>query len=113
MAKSGDVIEVPELGLRFEFRATAQETGGAYTEVDVIGRPKGFISSMHVHRGQTERHTVIEGAMRLELAGKVHVLPAGEALGVPADPPHYQRPHADGPGRIRVHLSPSGQIDEF
>ena len=40
MAKPGDVIDVPELGVRVEFRATAESTGGEYTEVDVVGRPK-------------------------------------------------------------------------
>jgi quercetin dioxygenase-like cupin family protein/uncharacterized protein YndB with AHSA1/START domain len=113
MAKSGDVIEVPELGLRFEFRATAEETGGAYTEVDVIGRPKGFIRAMHVHRGQVERHTVIAGAMRVKLHGKTHVLAPGESIEIPADTPHSQLPAGDGPGHIRVRLTPSGQIDGF
>ena len=43
MAKPGDVIEVPDLNLRFEFRATAESTGGEYAEVDAVGRPRGFI----------------------------------------------------------------------
>ena len=32
MAKPGDVIDVPDLNLRFELRATAESTGGEYTE---------------------------------------------------------------------------------
>ena len=72
MAKPGDVIDVPELGVRVEFRATAESTGGAYTEVDVIGAPEG----LHHRRatstsGVTEHHTVIEGSMRVKLHGKV------------------------------------------
>src|SRR3954452_23362075 len=113
MAKSGDVIEVPELGLRFEFRHSAQETGGAFTEVDVIGRPKGFIRAMHVHRGQVETHTVISGAMRVKLHGKTHVLNPGQSIEIPADAPHSQLPAGKGPGHIRVRLTPSGQIDGF
>jgi quercetin dioxygenase-like cupin family protein/uncharacterized protein YndB with AHSA1/START domain len=113
MAKSGDVIDVPELGLRFEFRHSAQETGGAFTEVDVIGRPKGFIRAMHVHRGQVETHTVISGAMRVKLHGKTRVLKPGESIEIPADTPHSQLPAGKGPGRIRVRLTPSGEIDGF
>src|SRR3954463_7028696 len=113
MAKSGDVIEVPELGLRFEFRHSAQETGGAFTELDVIGRPKGFIRAMHVHRGQVETHTVIAGAMRVKLHGKTHVLEPGQSIEIPADTPHSQLPAGQGPGHIRVRLTPSGQIDGF
>ena len=62
MAKPGDVIDVPELGVRVVFLATAESTDGAYTEVDVIGRAKGFITVGHVHVGVTEHHTVLEGA---------------------------------------------------
>ena len=51
MAKPGDVIDVPELGVRVHFLATAASTGGEYTEVDVVGRPKGFIRAAHVHVG--------------------------------------------------------------
>src|SRR4051794_18780019 len=111
MAKAGDVIDVGELGLRFEFRATAAETGGAYTEVDVVGRPKGFIRAMHVHADQDERHTVIEGALKVKLHGKVHVLREGESIDVPRGAPHYQLPGGPGTGRTRVRLTPSGDIE--
>src|SRR4051812_32367817 len=113
MAKSGDVIEVPQLGLRFEFVETAMETGGEYTVVDVIGRPKGFIRLAHVHRGQTQVHTVLKGAMRVGLHGKTHVLAPGDSIEIPPDAPHTELPAGDGPGHIRVKLSPSGEIDGF
>ena len=46
MAKPGDVIDVPALGVRVEFRATGASTGGAYTEVDVVGNARGFITRL-------------------------------------------------------------------
>ena len=61
MAKPGDVIEVPQLNLRFEFRETAETTGGEYTEVDVIGHPRGFIRRCTCTRGRPRSTTVIEG----------------------------------------------------
>ena len=61
MVEPGAVLEAPTLGVRFEFRRTAAETGGEYTEMDVIGRPRGFIAQPHVHPGQVERHEVIDG----------------------------------------------------
>ena len=84
MAKPGDVIEVPDLGVRFEVRETAESTGGEYAEVDVVGHPHGFIKVMHVHAGVTERHEVIEGVVRIKLHGKVHVLRAGDSIDDPA-----------------------------
>src|SRR3954451_22882117 len=113
MAKPGDVVEVPEIGLRFEFRATAESTGGEYAEVDVIGRPRGFIKAAHVHRGQAERHEVIAGAMEVRFHGRTHVLRAGDAIGVPPDTPHTQRPHGPWPGHIRVTARPARRIEAF
>src|SRR3954468_19309687 len=80
MAKPGDVIEVPQLNLRFELRATAESTGGEYSEFDAVGNPRGFLRSMHVHVGQTEVHTVIEGVLKIKLHGKLHTLNPGDTL---------------------------------
>src|SRR3954452_10506114 len=126
MAEPGDVVDVPAVGLRFEFRETAGSTGGAYTEFDVVGRPKGFLKSPHAHPGQTETHTVIEGSMRVRFHGRTHVLHAGDSITVPpgarhpgaSTPPppaprHTQLPHGAGQGRIRVRLQPSGDVDAF
>ena len=113
MAKPGDVIEVPELGVTVEFRATSGSTGGQYTEVDVVGRPRGFIRVAHVHVGVTEHHTVLEGAMKVKVHGKVHVLKAGDEITIPPDTPHYQLPAGTTPGRVRIRLTPSARSDEF
>jgi mannose-6-phosphate isomerase-like protein (cupin superfamily)/uncharacterized protein YndB with AHSA1/START domain len=113
MVKPGDVVEVPEIGLRFEFRATAESTGGEYAQVDVIGRPRGFIKAAHVHRGQTETHEVIAGAMKVAFGGRTHVLRAGESIEVPPDTPHTQLPAGDGPGHIRVTVRPARNIEGF
>ena len=113
MAKPGDVVDVPAIGLRFEFRATAGSTGGAYSEVDVVGRPKGFIKGPHVHPGQVETHTVIEGSMRVRFHGRTHILHAGDSITIPPGARHTQLPHGAGEGRIRVRLTPSNDIDEF
>jgi quercetin dioxygenase-like cupin family protein/uncharacterized protein YndB with AHSA1/START domain len=113
MVKPGDVMEVPEIGLRFEFRATAESTGGEYAQVDVVGRPRGFIRAAHVHRGQTETHEVIEGSLRVVFNGQTHILHAGDTIDVPPDTPHSQLPHGDGPGRIRVTVRPARNIEAF
>jgi mannose-6-phosphate isomerase-like protein (cupin superfamily) len=113
MAKPGDVIDVPELGVRVVFLATSESTDGAYTEVDVIGTPKGFITVGHVHVGVTEHHTVLEGSMRVKLDGRTHVLGPGEEITIPPDTPHTQRPGSKERGRIRIRLTPSARSDEF
>jgi mannose-6-phosphate isomerase-like protein (cupin superfamily)/uncharacterized protein YndB with AHSA1/START domain len=113
VAKPGDVVDVPELGLRFEFRQTASETGGELTEVDVIGRPRGFLLQTHVHVGVSERHEVIAGLMEIRVGGETHVLRPGDALTIPPNAPHRQRPVGDGPGHVRVQVRPSQRLEEF
>jgi quercetin dioxygenase-like cupin family protein/uncharacterized protein YndB with AHSA1/START domain len=113
MVKPGDVIEVPDLNLRFEFRETAESTGGAYSEFDVVGNPRGVVTALHTHKGQTETHTVIEGTLRVKLRGQVHVLHAGDTLTIPPDAAHWQRSGSDKPGRVRIRLTPSNDIDRF
>jgi quercetin dioxygenase-like cupin family protein len=113
MAKPGDVIDVPELGVRVVFLATSESTDGAYTEVDVIGTPKGFITVGHVHVGVTEHHTVLEGSMKVTLHGEVHTLRPGDEITIPPDTPHTQKPGGKARGRIRIRLTPSARSDEF
>ena len=113
MAKPGDVIDVPELGVRVVFLATSQSTNGAFTEVDVIGKAKGFITVGHVHVGVTEHHTVLEGSMRVKLHGKVHLLKRRRRDHDPARHPALPEAREREAGRIRIRLTPSARSDEF
>jgi uncharacterized protein YndB with AHSA1/START domain/quercetin dioxygenase-like cupin family protein len=103
------VHEIPALGLRVEVRHSDAER----FEFDVVGRARGFLTAAHVHEVQTERHEVIEGAMRLVLDGDEHVLRAGESMDVPSGTPHRQLPAGDGPSRVRVQLRPAGDAEGF
>ena len=113
MAKSGDVLSVPELGAQIRFLETAAETGGARTQFEVIGRPRGFLVQPHVHVGQTERFEPVEGAMELVTGGRTHVLQAGDALEVRPGAAHIQRPSGPGDGTVRVTVTPAGRTEAF
>ena len=108
-------LENPKLGVRVEIRKTAEETDGALLEFDVVGRARGFLTQAHVHTGQTERHEVIEGTMRLVIEGREHILKQGEAMTVPIGASHRQLagPGHEGPGRVRVQLRPAGDSEAF
>ena len=109
----GAVLDASALGVTVEVRETAASTEGAYVEFDVVGRPRGLITLPHVHDGQTERHEVIEGALRLTIAGRMHRLGPGDAMTVPAGARHRQRPGAAGRNRVRVRHEPAGSSDAF
>ena len=113
MVKPGDVLEAAPLGVRLEIRRTAAETDGELVEFDVVGRPRGFITQPHKHAKQAERHEVIEGAMRLVIDGREHVLGPGDAMEVPADATHRQSPAGAGPVRVRIQLRPAANGEAF
>lgn len=112
MIKPQAVLDVAPLGVRAEILRTGKDTRGELVEFDIVGRARGFILSPHVHPDQSERHEVLEGTMRLVIAGREHVLRAGDAMEVPAGTSHRQLP-GDGPGRVRVQLRPAGRTVEF
>jgi quercetin dioxygenase-like cupin family protein/uncharacterized protein YndB with AHSA1/START domain len=113
MAKPGDVLDTPSLGIRIEFRKTTEETGGAVLEFDVVGRPKGFIAQPHVHPGQSERHEVIEGSMRMKCDGRTRVLGPGDVFETAPGRAHRHVAADEAPGRVRVQLRPAGRTEEW
>jgi quercetin dioxygenase-like cupin family protein len=113
MLKPGDVLEAPTLGVRFEVRRTAAETDGELSEFDVVGRPRGFIGQPHVHRGQTERHEVIEGAMAIRMNGRTRILAPGESIVTGPGTAHRHVAAGTEPGRVRLQMRPSGRVEDF
>jgi quercetin dioxygenase-like cupin family protein len=109
----GDVLEVPEAGIRLEIRRTAADTGGEYAEFDVIGRPRGLFARSHVHELHAEHIEVVAGAMRLRLDGREQVLRPGESAVVPIGASHAQRAYRDEPYHIRVQWRPPTNAEAF
>ena len=113
MAQAGDVLELPNLGMKIVFRQTSAETDGALLEYDVIGRPRGFVVQGHVHPGQEERQEVVAGANGLALGKSKRVYGVGESFTVPPGTPHRHFPAGSGEGHIRVELRPALRTEEF
>ena len=113
MVTAGDVLQVPEAGIRLEIRRTGADTGGEYAEFDVIGRPRGLFAGPHVHELHAEHIEVVAGAMRLKLDGRDKVLRAGEQVVVPIGASHAQRPYEDEPYHIRVQWRPPTNAEAF
>lgn len=106
-------LDIPDLGVRVEIRRTAADTDGELFEFDVTGRARGLFAAEHLHVAATERHEVIEGSMRLVIAGREHLLGPGDAMEVPPGTPHRQLPAGEGSGRVRVTVTPAGRTEEF
>jgi uncharacterized protein YndB with AHSA1/START domain/mannose-6-phosphate isomerase-like protein (cupin superfamily) len=108
-----DVLEMKQLGLSVRFLRTGAETGGEVLEMEVTGRPRGFLSQRHVHGAQIERLAVVSGGMKVAMGGREHVLTAGQSIEVPAGTPHTQVPFGDGSGVVRIEVRPAGRTQEF
>jgi uncharacterized protein YndB with AHSA1/START domain/mannose-6-phosphate isomerase-like protein (cupin superfamily) len=111
MAKSGDVLDIPEMGVRVRFLRTAADTGGELTEFEVVGRARGLLTQAHVHAHQTERLEPVSGAMRLVMDGEDRLLRPGDAAEVPPGTSHRQIPVDDG--TVRVTTRPARGTEGF
>ena len=103
------MLHMPDLGVRVEIRESSADT----IEFDVVGRARGLIAAEHVHTNAVERYEVIEGTMRLVIAGRQHILHPGETMETPPGTPHRQLPGEGETGRVRVTVSPAGTTHEF
>jgi quercetin dioxygenase-like cupin family protein/uncharacterized protein YndB with AHSA1/START domain len=110
---AGDVLEMEPLGLRLEFLRTGEETGGEVLEMEVSGRPRGFLNQRHVHPEQVERIEVVSGTIKVGMHGREHVLQPGNSIEVPAGTPHTQVAVGDGPGTVRIQVRPAGRTEAF
>jgi quercetin dioxygenase-like cupin family protein len=113
MAKAGDIIEHPVTGEKLIFRKTAQETGGALLEGELIVKPHGFVAAAHIHKLQEERFEVLSGSIRLRINGIEKEIQKGESAIVPAGTPHVWWNDSDFEARVLVDLCPALRTEEF
>jgi uncharacterized protein YndB with AHSA1/START domain/mannose-6-phosphate isomerase-like protein (cupin superfamily) len=113
MAKSGELLEIPELGIEIRFVRTAADTGGELCEFEVSGRPRGFLTQAHVHATQTERLEPVSGSLKVVMDGRAYALNPGDALTVPPGMAHTQKPMGAGAGTVRIVHTPAGESEAF
>jgi mannose-6-phosphate isomerase-like protein (cupin superfamily) len=87
MARAGDVIE-HLTGERFEFRKTAEDTGGELLRIEALIEPRGFAAAEHVHPKQEERFEILSGTLRYRLYGLEREAGVGEEFVIPRGMPH-------------------------
>jgi quercetin dioxygenase-like cupin family protein/uncharacterized protein YndB with AHSA1/START domain len=107
------VLDMGPLGITVELVRTGEETGGELLEMEVEGRPRGFLNQRHVHDSQIERLTMINGRMKVVMRGQEQLVGEGDSIEIPAGIPHTQRPVGEGPGRVRIEVRPAGRTQAF
>jgi quercetin dioxygenase-like cupin family protein/uncharacterized protein YndB with AHSA1/START domain len=113
MAKSGEVLQVPELGIEVRVVESAADTGGERCVLEITGRPRGFLVQEHVHALQNERIEQVSGTMKVVMEGQSHVLKPGDVIDIPQGTPHTQEPVGEGTGTLRITHTPAGTSEGF
>jgi quercetin dioxygenase-like cupin family protein len=90
---------------RVTFLKTAAETGGELSLLEMEVAPGGG-NSLHIHTTYSERFTVIEGELGVQIGKQQQVLRPGETEIVPAGTVHRWYNPSNQPARIYVELRP-------
>ena len=93
-------------GLLAEVKASAADTGGRYTLVEITA-PAGLEAPLHVHHREDEGFYVLEGSLTVQVGEDIVELSAGEHAFGPRDVPHRFTVGPDGVRMIWV-LTPGG-----
>jgi quercetin dioxygenase-like cupin family protein len=88
-------------------RATAAETGGAYSIVE-INVPSGYGTPLHVHHAEDEGFLMLEGRARFQVGDEFAEGGPGDFLYGPRDIPHRWEVVGDDPVRMLYLVTPGG-----
>ncbi len=97
------------VGLLATIKATAEQTGGQYTLVEVLA-PDGYGSVLHVHHTEDEGFWILEGEMTFYVGEQTIKARPGSFLFGAKEVPHAFTVDS-GPARLLFVLSPAGFED--
>ena len=97
-------------GMLAEVKASAAETGGQYTLLEITA-PAGLQTPLHVHYREDEGFYVLKGSVSIEVGDETVELDAGRHAFGPRNIPHRFTVGPDGAHMIWV-LTPGG-FDDF
>lgn len=113
MAQAGDRLENPATGQTIVFRQTSAQTDGELLEVETTYQPGSSEPLEHYHPHQEEHFEVLEGTVRVRLAGKEKDLRQGDTLVVPARTMHAMWNSGSGPARMLWQTRPALRTEGF
>lgn len=88
-------------------KATAADTGGAYTLIEILAAPGGG-PPPHTHENEDEAFYVLEGTFELLVGERVITAGPGGYASVPRGTVHRFRCTGDQPGRLLILFTPGG-----
>lgn len=103
----------PLTGQRIVFRRTGAETGGAFSQMEMLYQPGAWVDAEHLHPVQEEQFEVIEGTLRFVVDGREQVAGPGAVVMVPPRTPHTFSNIGAGVARVRVTYRPALRNEAF
>ena len=100
--------ENPVIGDKIVFAKTSQETGGAYTLIELELAPGGG-NTLHVHHTFTETFIPMQGGLEVQCGQERRVIGPGEFFTVPIGATHCFRNPTNGPIKFQVKLEAGHQ----
>lgn len=94
------------------FKATGQQTGGAYALFEILIPPGGGVPP-HVHTHEEEAFYLLEGELNFEVEGVPVRASAGTFIHFPREVPHAFTNQADRSARLLAWAVPAGIEDFF
>ena len=94
------------IGMLATIKASAEQTGGRYTLVEVLA-PDGFASPLHVHHTEDEAFWILEGEMTFYVGDQTIKAHTGSFLFGPKEVPHAFAVDS-GPARLCSSSRPRG-----
>jgi quercetin dioxygenase-like cupin family protein len=110
---AGSVIENPASGERIKIRVSAAESGGELLAWELWLAPGGRVPSGHVHPGQEERFTVVQGRLRFRIGRRSRVVGPGQTVTVPPGASHHFANAGATEAFVLVETRPAMQMQEL
>jgi quercetin dioxygenase-like cupin family protein len=101
----GEGKHVGVLNARSTFKATSEQTNGAYAILEQ-NIPAGGGPPLHVHRHETEIFYILEGEFEVTVGGQKIPAPPGAIAVCPRDIPHTFRNVGAKPGKLLLTIIP-------
>jgi mannose-6-phosphate isomerase-like protein (cupin superfamily) len=99
-------------GERCLIRVSAEDTGGAYSVVEIVSAP-GDGTPLHVHQNEDEHFLILEGTARINYGDRTFNAKAGDTATLLRGIPHAWRNASDVPLRMAVTCTPGGIEEVF
>ena len=99
------------LGDLYTFKATGEQTNGAFTIIDQVIQPGGG-PPPHIHHGEDEAFYILEGRFSFLCGDAQNVYEQGAFVYIPKDTLHTFKNIGESKGRLLVTITPAG-LEEF